>query len=255
VLQCNLVHEIPGIAQHAKHRIERFRRVKDLEDEMIEVHDNIVHKALSAKVDHFACAVPLSIIKHSTADTDYEGACPICQNSYTSPDFPVEDLLADYPVRIKYCGHIVGKSCLEEWMITPKIDEAKYPFRTCPMCRIAIEGSPLPPVPTDLRKHLKSSRMAIETLYDIEGMAEMDAEDCMDAILACMSEEIAAEELLKEGESGSLIGEDGLDGLRCYIGLVMENLGKEKWAWGFRGEGVWKKLRDGWAQSGVVRTQ
>jgi hypothetical protein len=252
VLQRNYVQEFPDISQHAGPRIERFHRIRDMEADMLEIHDSMANKAVTAKVDHFACAVPLSSVKHSTADTDHEGACPICQNSYTGADFAIEDLLADYPVRIKHCGHIVGRSCLERWMVTPKIDEAKYPFRTCPLCRIAIEGTPLPPIPKDLRKHLKSNRMAIETLYNIEEMAEMDAEDCTDALLACMSEEIAAEELLKEAESGSLVGDDDI---KCYIGVVMENLAREKWAWGFRGHAAWKNLRDEWARSGVVRKQ
>ena len=251
-LRHNLVHEFSGIPRHAEHHIKRFHRIRDMKADILEIHDNMAHKVLTAKVDHFACAVPLSTVKHSTADTDHEGACPICQNSYTGTDFTIEELLADYPVRIKHCGHIVGRSCLETWMVTPKIDEAKYPFRTCPLCRTAIEGTPLPPIPKDLRKHLKSNRMAIETLYNIEEMADMDTEDCTDALLACMSEEIAAEELLKETETGSLVGDDDI---KCYIGVVLENLAREKWAWGFRGHATWKTLRDEWAQSGVVRKQ
>ena len=191
-LRHNLVHEFSGIPRHAEHHIKRFHRIRDMKADILEIHDNMAHKVLTAKVDHFACAVPLSTVKHSTADTDHEGACPICQNSYTGTDFTIEELLADYPVRIKHCGHVVGRSCLETWMVTPKIDEAKYPFRTCPLCRTAIEGTPLPPIPKDLRKHLKSNRMAIETLYNIEEMADMDTEDCTDALLSCMSEEIAS---------------------------------------------------------------
>jgi hypothetical protein len=255
VLHANLVHEVRGVAQHTNHRIERFRRAEVMDAEMIDAHESIVQKALSAKVDHFACAVPLSVIRHSTAGTDHEGACPICQNSYTSTEFPVEDMLADYPVRIKYCGHIVGKSCLERWMITPKIDEAKYPFRTCPLCRTPIEGECPPHLPTELRKHLSTSRVAVETLFDIEGLADMNVDDCLNAVLACMSDEIAAEELMKEAGNGSLVGETDLEGLKETIGTVIENCKKEKWAWGFRGEGAWKNLRDEWAQSGVVREQ
>jgi hypothetical protein len=252
VLQHDLVNQFPTVSQHAEHRIGRFRRVRDMKVDMFEIYDNMAHKALGARVDHFACAVPLSDVKHSTADTDHEGACPICQNSYTGTDFPIEELLADYPVRIKHCGHIVGKSCLETWMVTPKIDEAKYPFRTCPLCRTPIEGTPLPPIPKDLRKHLKRNHTAIRTLYDIEGIADMDPEECTDALLVCMSEEIAAEELLKEAKDGGLIGDANA---KCYIGVVLENLAREKWAWGFRGHAEWKNLRDEWARSGVVRKQ
>jgi hypothetical protein len=56
-----------------------------------------------------------------------EGGFPICQYSYTvlSTTNTVADLLSDFPVRINYCGHVVGRACLGKWMATPPLHEIK----------------------------------------------------------------------------------------------------------------------------------
>ena len=51
--------------------------------------------------------------------------CPICQEPY--PDSDSYD--ADTPVML-HCSHILGRACLETWMLGPK--------NTCPLCRSPI---------------------------------------------------------------------------------------------------------------------
>jgi hypothetical protein len=164
----------------------------------------------------------------------------------TSEAFQIEDLLADFPVRIKQCGHIVGKACLERWMITPKIDEAKYPYRTCPLCRTKIEGVKTPKVPQTLLKHLRADRRALETVHELVYGYDIELNECLDLVVACMSEDIACKELLAE-----VVG--GYDREEKYLSDKLAELRKETWAWGFRGHSVWAKLRDEWMNSGVVR--
>ncbi|KAI4677112.1 uncharacterized protein J4E88_006919 [Alternaria novae-zelandiae] len=231
---------------------ERLKRASDMDAVLDETRDIIVARTELTNVDHFACAIPLSLLT-VTADNasvvdDNAGCCPICQLSYTSfQDSSILQLLGDYPVRIKQCGHIIGKSCLEQWMRTPKIDEAKYPHRTCPCCRVKIEGVKSPSVPRGLHDHLKTDRRAMETVRELLYGYDMDLEECLSAISACVSEEIACEELAAElgrndGEQDDQILKDKL-----------ANLEKEKRAWGFRGNGIWKRLRDEWMNSGVTR--
>jgi hypothetical protein len=225
---------------------ERLRHASGMDAELFETREGIFERTQFMEVDHFACAIPLSLLTR-TADNasivdDNAGCCPICQTSYTSlADRPVEELLADYPVRIKHCGHVVGKACLEQWMRTPKIEEAKYPYRTCQHCRIKIEGVKSPPVPEGLLDHLKTNRRAMETGRELMYGYDMDPEERLSAVTACMSEEISCIQLLSKIEwtedqsKDKRILEDKLAGLK-----------NERWAWGFRGDGIWAKLRAEW---------
>lgn len=232
---------------------ERLKRASEMDAGIDEIREVILARTELTNVDHFACAIPFSLLTIATDNAsvldDNAGCCPICQHSYTSfKDSSVAQLLGDYPVRIKQCGHIIGKSCLEQWMRTPKIDEAKYPHRTCPCCRVQIEGMKSPSVPRGLLDHLKTDRRATDTVRELLCGYDMDLEECLSAISACMSEEIACEELLAEfgrdssGEQDDQILKDKL-----------ANLEKERRAWGFRGNGIWKRLREEWMNSGVVR--
>ncbi|KAI4908153.1 hypothetical protein J4E90_008777 [Alternaria incomplexa] len=240
------------VSEVAQKLDERLKRAFDMDAGIDETRESILARTDFTNVDHFACAIPLSLLAVTADNTsvvdDNAGCCPICQLSYTSfQDSSILQLLGDYPVRIKQCGHIIGKSCLEQWMRTPKIDEAKYPHRTCPCCRVKIEGVKSPSVPRELLDHLKTNRRAMETVRELLYGYDMDLEECLSAISACMSEEIACEELMvelgrNEGEQDDQILKDKL-----------ANLEKEKRAWGFRGNGIWKQLRDDWMNSGVTR--
>jgi hypothetical protein len=252
VLHLNYAESQQDVSQAIPKLTERLKHACELDAELFETREDIFERTQSISVDHFACAIPLSLLtvraNNASVVDDNAGCCPICQNSYTSlKDFSIEELLADYPVRIKHCGHIVGKACLERWMRTPKIDEAKYPHRTCPLCRVKIEGVEPPAVPRGLLKHYTTNRRALETVRELVYGYDMDRQDCNSAISACMSEEIACEELMSQvkrndsGERDDRILKDKLLSLR-----------KEKWAWGFRGDGVWAKLKDEWMNSGVM---
>jgi hypothetical protein len=265
VLLLNLAESLRDVSKFAAVCTDRIERAINMDAELDEIRDQLVERTRSVKVDHFACAIPLSLLTTTANNVsvvdDNAGSCPICQNSYTalstepepgeslqatSEAFRIEDLLADFPVRIKHCGHIVGKACLERWLMTPKIDEAKYPYRTCPLCRTKIEGVKTPEVPQALLKHLRADRRALDTVRELMSGYDIELSECLDLVVACMSEDIACKELLAE------IGA-GRDREEKVLSDKLAELRKEKWAWGFRGDGVWSKLRDEWMNSGVVR--
>ncbi|RYO68268.1 hypothetical protein AA0116_g771 [Alternaria tenuissima] len=253
VFHLNYVERQGDVIRAGAKLTERLQHASDMDAELFKTREGIFERTQFMEVDHFACAIPLSLLTQ-TADNasiidDNAGCCPICQTSYTSlVDRPIEELLADYPVRIKHCGHIVGKACLEQWMRTPKIEEAKYPYRTCPHCRIKIEGVKSPPVPEGLLDHLKTNRRAIETGRELMYGYDMDPEERLSAVTACMSEEISCIQLLSKIEWTEDQRED-----KCILEDKLVGLRNERWAWGFRGDGIWAKLRAEWMDSGVIR--
>jgi hypothetical protein len=276
VLHLKFAERLRDISTLATVRTKRLQRATTLDAEMDEIRDRLVERMRLVKVDHFACAIPLTLLT-ATANNpsivdDNAGCCGICKISYTAlsaepePDdettssesleaspaaLRIKELLADFPIRIKYCGHIVGKACLERWMATPKIDEAKYPHRTCPLCRVKIEGITAPEVPLALVKHLREDWRAMETVKELAYGYDIELRECLDMVVACMSDEIACKELLAEIRRTAV----GLAYARVEKVLhgKMSELEKEKWAWGFRGRGIWGTLRDEWMDSGVIR--
>ncbi|CAA9962844.1 zf-RING-2 multi-domain protein [Pyrenophora teres f. maculata] len=252
VLHGNLAEKLQDVSEVASRRIQCLIHESYMDAGMMDAFDHIADRMEFIKVDHFACAIPLSLLTTIAGNTsvidDNAGCCPICQNSYTDlSEFTVEELLADYPVRIKYCGHVVGKACLEQWMMTPKIDEAKYPHRTCPLCRVKIEGveTPAPPALLSLRNHLLADGRALKSLRKLMYEFGVHVEESIEAISACMSEEIACLELLAEVERRG--GDDKEQ--KMVLKGRLDQLNQEKWVWGFKGDGVWKQLRDGWMNS------
>jgi hypothetical protein len=248
VLHLNFAEHLREVSKLAAERGKAVERTANLDAEIAEMHELIIERSQHVKVDQFACAIPLSALQpRPDVFDDNEGCCPICHNSFTDLSTnAVQELLSDFPVRTKYCGHIVGKGCLERWMSTPKINELKYPHRTCPMCRVQIEGVPSPKAPDGLRKHLKTDRRAMETLRELVYGYDMEVDECLEVILAYMSEEIAVEQLMgivasEKIETGKMLAEEEM-----VLKQKMVELRKEKWAWGFRGDGVWKALRDEW---------
>ncbi|KAH7396263.1 hypothetical protein BKA66DRAFT_606147 [Pyrenochaeta sp. MPI-SDFR-AT-0127] len=257
VFQLNLAERLRDVSERAAIKTEQIQYAASMKAEASQIYETINMRAQSMIIDHFACAVPLAnIARTQTSITDENaGCCVICQNSYTALSaFSVPDLLSDYPVRIKHCGHIVGKACLEEWMITPKIEEAKYPYRTCPMCRVKIEGVEAPKMPDGLLKHLKTDQRAMETVREMYYGWDLELTECLDVVVGTMSEEIAAEQLLAEIARERLQGKDNIlfKTGEDYLRAKAETLKKQRWIWGFRG-GIWSQLRDEWMNSGVVR--
>jgi len=249
VLHGNLSERLRDVSEAAAILTERLQYESNMGAETTAMLNRIAQRTESIKVDHFACAVPLSLlttIAHNTSVVDDNaGCCPICQNSYTDlSEFTVEELLADYPVRIKYCDHIIGKACLEQWMVTPKIDEAKYPYRTCPLCRVDIEGIETPEALEVLRTHLLSQRRGGECLRRLVYDYGVQVEESVEAVAACISEEIACKELLAEvrRQGGNEMQERALK-------ARLEQLNKEKWMWGFKGDGSWKQVSEAWMNS------
>ncbi|KAF2125561.1 hypothetical protein P153DRAFT_434587 [Dothidotthia symphoricarpi CBS 119687] len=252
VLHLNLAQQLQHVGEKAQVRFDRVERTEALTAQTDDIRDSIVVKARNVKVDHFACAAPLSLLTSQTPAEEI--ACPICQNSHTDMrTFTIPDLLADYPVRIKYCGHFVGKACLEQWMMTPKIEAAKYPHRTCPLCRVKIEGVDTPALPVALRKHVVTDWRAMEVLREMEEGWEMEVDECLDAVVACMSEEVAVEEMLAEVARRRMTSKWGFESEEKILRSKLEELRKEKWVWGFRGDAIWRRLRDEWVGSGIVR--
>ncbi|KAJ4346480.1 uncharacterized protein N0V89_010409 [Didymosphaeria variabile] len=214
------------------------------------IRNRIFLKLQSVEVNNFTCAVPISFFANSTSEGS--GACPVCRNEYLDfASFPAEDLISDYPVKIKYCGHIIGKSCLETWMETPLADPAKYPHRTCPLCRKAIEGVALPAPPQMIQQHVEENQKAI-ALADRIGMED---EECWDALLGLMSEEILLKELETEVKSRMLVvGKDVeyLKKAQMVLRSKLEELEEEKAVWGFgRIHQSWAQAKSEWANASV----
>ena len=129
-------------------------------------------------------------------------------------------------------------------MVTPKIDEAKYPYRTCPLCRVDIEGIETPEALEVLRTHLLSQRRGGECLRRLVYDYGVQVEESVEAVAACISEEIACKELLAEvrRQGGNEMQERALK-------ARLEQLNKEKWMWGFKGDGSWKQVSEAWMNS------
>lgn len=263
VLQFNFAERLADIEKLATQRSAAITLAASMDAQVNTVRGNIVDRMRSIKVDHFACAIRLTTLQRRLDIVDEnEGCCPICQNSYSDLTLNApQELLVDFPIRIQHCGHIIGKGCLEQWMSTPKIDQAKYPHRTCPMCRTKIEGVPGPTLPKDLQKHIQMDRRATETLKYLVDSEDVELEECLEAIVACMSDEIACEEVLglieEAKETASASGGTGLDyeDDENELKAKLDELKKEKRAWGFRADGVWMRLRNEWANGGVVRRE
>jgi hypothetical protein len=257
VLELNFTDKLADVSGLAAQRYEASLRTSALDREANDIRSQVVERARDIKVDHFACAIPLATLKlRPDIVDDNQGCCPVCQNSYTDLSTnTLPDLLADFPVRIKYCGHIIGKTCLERWMSTPKIDEAKYPHRTCPLCRVKIEGVQPPPYPQSLRTHIKTDRRATETLKELMYGWDVETDECLDTIAMCMSEEIACEELL--GVVKGMAGKTrwGYEKDENTLEDKMKKLKEERWVWGFKGDRYWKQMRNEWMGSGVVRKE
>jgi hypothetical protein len=257
VLQFGFTVRLSYVSMLATQRQKAEKRVSILEEDTRHIREGFFDRSRDSCVDDFACAIPLATLKQRPDIVDdNEGCCPVCQNSYTDISTnTIEDLLADFPVRIKYCGHIIGKACLEQWMNTAKIDEAKYPHRTCPMCRVKIEGTKPPPLPKSLIKHVMSNGRATETANSMLRRFDMDVDESLDTIAKLMSEEIACEELLAvvKGLAGKTRW--GHESEERIIEDKMDDLKDERWVWGFRGDRAWKQIRDEWMGSGVVREE
>jgi hypothetical protein len=257
VFELNFADNLAHVSKLATQRHEVVQRTSELAQKASDIRSKMSERMQEDKVDYFACTVPLASLKlRPDIVDDNQGCCPICRNSYTDlSTYKLEELLADFPVRIKYCGHVIGKACLEQWMSTPKIDEAKYPYRTCPLCRVKIEGVKLPSYPQSLRRHIKTDGRAMETLKELLYCYDMEKQECLDTIASCMSEEIACEELLKVVKD--MAGETrwGYEKDEKTLEEKMEKLKEERWVWGFRGDRNWKRIRNEWMRSGVVEKE
>ncbi|KAF2865793.1 hypothetical protein BDV95DRAFT_612366 [Massariosphaeria phaeospora] len=208
--------------------------------DLVEAREAVANKSRTSKVDGFTCAVSLNTLKR-----DEDRSCPICQNSHLDfSSFTLEDLIADYPVQIKFCGHIIGKSCLELWIDTPLTDPARYPHRTCPICRVQITGRDLAPPSRELQNHVRFNA----SCHELKKAVWMKNSECWLAIKRMMSEETALEALRKE-----LLEQKDAEDYNTKqeeLDNKLNDLKPLKKALGF-GEQLWKKLRAEWQEAGM----
>lgn len=252
VIDLKLVDELAEVAPRLAIVVETKRASQDAREvgpEVVQIFINLVHDMSRPIIDNFACAASLEDLTSKSAKDvvdDNEGCCPICQLSYTDlSSRELEELIQDYPVTIKYCGHTLGKACLERWLRTPKIDEARYPRRTCPICRVNIESVKLPRSP--LYEHMKHNRRLQETMRELVYEWGMEVDECLDQILATINKEIAVEELrpfIMEKTEHSTDAMDVL--LRSELDACTVWLNQFRDMWGFRGEAAWTKLKREW---------
>ena len=216
---------------------------------ILAARNKIAAKIDSSKVTIFACAVPLHPDIISAPES--ERTCPICRESYL--DFNnnlASDLLVDYPVRIKYCGHVLGKSCLEMWMSTPNKDLAKYPHKTCPFCRTQIEDrEDEPDLSQEIISRIENSRFVKQIMQAME----MEVMDVVDAIKRCMGEEIAIKELqselAKQKKVGIVDGKKAEAAEKVLMKARKEGL-LERAVWMIPDE-LWERARETWVEEMV----
>lgn len=260
VVDLKLEEEFADVEPNLLNVIEKQRarqHARTVDPKIIQTFIKMVEETRRPIIDNFACAVSLEELKLKSAKDvvdDNEGCCPICQLSYTDlSSRELEHLIDDYPVTIKYCGHTLGKACLEQWMRTKKIDEARYPHRTCPICRIKIEGVKLPQSP--LYEHMKHNRRMQETMRQLVYQWGMEVDECFDRILAIMNEEIAVEELgvlIREKTKHSTEPLNVL--LRAELNACTVWLDGFRDMWGFRGDAAWTKLKKEWQAKRVDKS-
>jgi hypothetical protein len=208
----------------------------------------LADKAESSKIDSFTCAVSLSSI-HSSA-CEAEKQCPICRESFIDlTTNTIQDLLADYPVRIKYCGHVVGKSCLEMWWDTPNKDPARYPFKTCPLCRTNIsdpEGEE-PQLSEEIMHRIRHSRF----VSSVKATTGMENEDVVVGVKRGMNEEIALMELGNEVERVKSMG-SVVEEAEEVLKERLREIKAETEVWGIS-RYLWDKAREEWMETGVKK--
>ncbi|CAI6305498.1 unnamed protein product [Periconia digitata] len=244
-------------AETHKDTLERLRQVasrapfRSLSPSQLITHRMVQKMRRTNKIDAFACAIPLSTIKQHSKE---EQLCPICQNEYLDlHKFSIKDLIADYPVRMKYCGHIIGKSCLETWMATPLVDPARYPYRTCPICRVPIGKRCASDVPEAIHNHACHNAYAKK----IRQERDLAINDISDGILGCISEELVVQQLMVEVRQQQLDGNlDKLKERECkeVLERSLKALEEEKRMWGFEEKDMskmWEKVSSEWIESGA----
>lgn len=240
-------HVLTKLRERENHRIRLEKKREPLPQfpNHEAICQRILSKIHSVKVDNFASAIPVSSIIN--APSDDERACPVCRNEYLDfATFEIEDLVADYPFKIKYCGHVIGKACLETWMDTPLADPAKYPWHTCPLCRTEIEGMEIRNPPAFIQDHVLDDPIALSLADDLR----LEDEECWDGIYRLISEEIVIEGLMDELQGRmSVEGDDG-DRLRKALTALrrrVEELQEEKTVWGFATKKAgWLKAKKEW---------
>jgi hypothetical protein len=222
---------------------------------ILSARHRLADKTESSKIDSFACAVPLFSIHASTCEAEKE--CPICRESYLpftdNSISTINDLLADYPVRIKYCGHVVGKYCLEMWWGTPNKNLAKFPFKTCPLCRTKIsdrEGEE-PELSKEMMHRIRHSRF-VRQVRESTGMEE---EDVVVGVKMGMSEGIAVLELVEEVKRvkriGSVEGEVVKETEMALEGRLIE-VRKEREVWRIP-DYLYDRARREWMEASLKR--
>lgn len=236
----------------------RELRAKERDREAHETRRLMVRDLRESLVDHFACSVPLSQVRSPGSQSPLTDCCAICQESYT--DFtvrPIATVHADYPVRIKFCGHVFGRSCLEKWLRTKNRNTARFPNQSCPICRTEIEGVRPPPLPESARRHFFTQRRGLEAMKLFTAVHGKRQEDVMTMLLRAFSKDVAAEELIGElqrqrAERGEALASE--DEQSFFAGHVIQR-DRVQWAMGFRGHRDWDRVRDDWVASGVVTGQ
>lgn len=203
------------------------------------------NKPGTRRVDEWLCAVPLSTFatpRPGVVD-DNPGCCPICLDSYF--DFSLRDLpqmLSHYPVRLVHCGHIMGRQCLLTWLSQPQLDPDRAQCRECPICRAKLDIASMPGTPESFTLHMKQRRPT-EMLNALRKKGDFSLGQCITFIMSTMNLELVVHEISQEANKQHRQDTYRLDNIKHCLAM-------EKWAWGFRGEALWHKIRGDWMGGG-----
>lgn len=135
------------------------------------------------------------------------------------------------------------------WISTPIVDAAKYPYRTCPMCRVRITECERPQPSRELLRRVERGRYC-DAVRRSTGLGLWE---CVTGVQRLMSEEIVVGELGREVEvwkKGGDVESDVLDKAEEVLKRKMEELRGEKEVWRFQ-EVIWERLRGEWMDKGM----
>jgi hypothetical protein len=196
--------------------------------------------------DKVACPVRLSYFETH----DVEKKCSVCLADFAdiTIDNEIEAVCNDYPVKLKGCGHIIGKNCLHEWLrvayLAPDAYHGDNHRFNCPLCRRPVSFWSTTDIPIFMRKHIGHGIGSLKAQK-----WRMRVNQCQASIRALMNAEIILEELNRLVDHDIVCNSRvaAMDARKAFLKMHEDRVKDEKLMWGFGGqERLWKSSLNLW---------